>query len=389
MKIDLKKYNDLNRFIRNGKVCIFDKTKQLLRIATPEEEIRQRVIELLYAEMLIPYKAMETEIPISYFVAGGRGRMDIVVYGLKEGQRCPAMVVECKSANVPLTEDVYIQAKKYAEIIDIPILMVTNGLDMDILAWNYELNKYEAIEYLPTYDELCKPEELERISLVEIPYVRHTYEELFRDEIIDLEFEYAEYLGENCKRTLAPHIINLAECFRDVSRKVDNLQLKNYKFIEDGGIRYTSFGNAAGGSFVGFYRYFIIEDRNENTQIVSMAVMGCKNGRTLLIVAIDDMDKHHNSLQLSIEHYSTTVDGRFLFWHDGTLTVGHRGKVKKQEVVDYVKQNSSLKIFDEKIYLGEIDLRNLLYVDNCDMKELITNLIEYALIRDEFRRIKS
>lgn len=114
--------------------------------------------------MAIPYAAMETEIPVSYFVAGEKGRMDVVVYGLKEGQRCPVMVVECKAEEIEMTEAVYIQAKRYSEIIDIPVLMVTNGIELDILAWNYETENYDAIEYLPVYSELCEPEKLEKIA---------------------------------------------------------------------------------------------------------------------------------------------------------------------------------------------------------------------------------
>ena len=120
MKIDLSKYNDYEIFIRDGKECFLDKTKHILRIATPEEKIRQRIVDFLHDEMAIPYAAMETEIPVSYFVAGEKGRMDVVVYGLKEGQRCPVMVVECKAEEIEMTEAVYIQAKRYSEIIDIP-----------------------------------------------------------------------------------------------------------------------------------------------------------------------------------------------------------------------------------------------------------------------------
>lgn len=388
MKLDLEKYNEFDIFIRDGKACYLDKTKHLLRYITPEEKIRQKMVEFLHNKMNIPYAAMETEIPVSYFVPGEKGRMDIVVYGLKDGQRCPVMVVECKAEAVALTEDVYIQAKRYSEIIDIPVLMVTNGYEMDILAWNYELEKYEAVEYLPKYDELCRPENLDRISLVEPVYERHPYSELFKQETIDLEYEYAEYVGHACKRSMVPHVVNLAECLRDTSHKINKLELKNYKFIEDGGIRYTSFGNAAGGYFDGFFRYFIIEDNNGNNQIISMTVAGCNNGRSLLIVAIDDMDKHHNSLQLSIEHFSIVNGNKLKIWHDGTLTVGNKGKAKKQEVIDFVEEHSSLEVIEGKIQLGEIDLSELLYIDSEGMKELIGNLIQYALVRDSFRSIK-
>ena len=137
-----------------------------------------------------------------------------------------------------------------------------------------------------------------------------------------------------------------------------------------------------------FFRYFIIEDNNGNNQIISMTVAGCNNGRSLLIVAIDDMDKHHNSLQLSIEHFSIINGNKLKIWHDGTLTVGNKGKAKKQEVIDFVEEHSSLEVIEGKIQLGEIDLSELLYIDSEGMKELIGNLIEYALARDSFRSIK-
>lgn len=43
---------------------------------------------------------------------------------------------------------------------------------------------------------------------------------------------------------------------------------------------------------------------------------------------------------------------------------------------------------DDFILHGEIDLSELLYIDSEGMKELIGNLIQYALVRDSFRSIK-
>lgn len=43
---------------------------------------------------------------------------------------------------------------------------------------------------------------------------------------------------------------------------------------------------------------------------------------------------------------------------------------------------------DDFILHGEIDLSELLYIDSEGMKEMIGNLIEYALVRDSFRSIK-
>lgn len=388
MNMDIKEYNNLKRYFRNGKECIFDKTKHLLRIATPEEEIRQRVVEFLFDKMKIPYQAMETEIPVSYFVPGGRGRMDIVVYGICNEQRRPIMVVECKAASICLTEEVYLQAKGYSEIIDIPILMVTNGADAGILAWNYEKEEYEAILEFPTYEELCSPETIQTIPLTEEPYERQHYLDLFKNEVIDQEILYGTFVGEDCKRDYVPYIVNLAEGLLDTSHCIQEMDLLEYKFQKDGGLRYTTFGNTSGGSYPGLYRYFLIEDKKGDTQIISITVAGCVNGRSLLIVAIDDMDKHHNSLQLSIEHYSDRKDKCVHFWHDGTLTVGKKGKAKKQDVLDYVQMNSALTVENEQIILGQLDMSALVYVDSEDMKDFIKNLILYALVRDEFRQTR-
>lgn len=106
--------------------------------------------------------------------------------------------------------------------------------------------------------------------------------------------------------------------------------------IEDGGLRYMSYGNAAGGTYPGYYRYFIVEDKEGNHQIVSMSIFataktindpvyGTRKGITYLVVAIDDFDKSHNSLQLSIDKYVYVGKMECKIWHDGTLTAGKKG----------------------------------------------------------------
>ena len=147
------------------------------------------------------------------------------------------------------------------------------------------------------------PETIAAKQIGEWHYNRRSLSELSSSATIEKETDYGYFLGAACNKVCAPQYLNLAECLLDNSHKIDNLNLANYKFIKDGGLRYTSFGNASGGSYPGMYRYIMVQDANNDVQIVSMAVMGCLNGRTLLIVAIDDFDKHHNSLQLSLDHF--------------------------------------------------------------------------------------
>lgn len=388
MKINIEKYPLPKKYIRSGKECILDRVKHILRPATPEEIVRQRIIEYLNKELQIPYEAIETEIPLSYFVKGAKGRMDIVVYGMIEDEKYPIMVVECKAPSILLTDEVYKQAKNYSEIVDIPVIMITNGTDLDFLLWNYENNAYETLTELPTYDVLLTPYQLKTTAIPEYHYHRYEYAELFKEKTIQKEKELGYFIGSDCRQNYVPYILNLAECFLDDTYLIDSLSLNKYKFVKDGGIRFTSFGNVSGGSYPGLYRYILVKDNTGDVQIISFGISSCLNGRSLLIVAIDDFEKHHNSLQLSLEHYSN-IQGNFMsIFHDGTMTAGKHGSVKKQTVIDYMRLHSKLNITETGfIQLGKINQSHLLHCNYEDVKNLISNLTEYALLRDELRKI--
>ena len=49
--------------LRNGKDCYFDKVSKQLRIKTPEETVRQKLIIYLNQTLKIPLEAMEIEVP--------------------------------------------------------------------------------------------------------------------------------------------------------------------------------------------------------------------------------------------------------------------------------------------------------------------------------------
>lgn len=344
MRTDInKKYKLSKRYRRNNNDCILDKVKHILRPATPEEDVRQKTLAYLHKEMGIPFYAMDTEVPLTYFMKGQRGRMDIVVYGEKNGELVPVMVVETKAPQIPLVDEVYEQALQYALIADIDVLMVTNGHEMDIRKLNGKSKNYEPVVSVPSYDELLDPETIDAKPIEEFKYQRRDYKTLFKKAVITQEKDEGYFLGKDTSISEAPYYLNLAECFLDTSVKVNSLYLSNYTFVKDGGIRFTSFGNASGGSYPGLYRYFLLEDGNGSVQLVSFAVRGCVNGRTLLIVAVDDFDKHHNSLQLSLGHYSEIEKGIMRFFHNGRMTVGNVGPIKSGIVRDFVVSKTKFK----------------------------------------------
>ena len=97
-------------------------------------------------------------------------------------------------------------------------------------------------------------------------------------------------------------------------------------------------------------------------------------------------DKHHNSLQLSLGHFSEIEKGKMRIFHNGRMTVGNLGQIKSEIVRDYVLSKTGFKMKDNSNFvLGELDVTGELSFDKEDVMSLISNLIEYALLRDELR----
>lgn len=65
----------------------------------------------------------------------------------------------------------------------------------------------------------------------------------------------------------------------DEADVLTDLVMQTMKFISDEGLRYTNFGNASGRTYPRFYRYFILEKKN-NTKLISFSIvsnLSCEN----------------------------------------------------------------------------------------------------------------
>jgi hypothetical protein len=107
----------------DGKEWIFDEfRKQWVRL-TPEEWVRQNMLQYLVQIKKYPTSliAIEKEIALGEL----RKRFDIVVYRNAK----PWMIIECKEMNVPLSEAVLRQILNYNISVQAEHLLITNGTD--------------------------------------------------------------------------------------------------------------------------------------------------------------------------------------------------------------------------------------------------------------------
>ena len=137
---------DLKTKLVEGNTQVFDIVRKKYFKLTPEEWVRQHVIVYLNSCKNYPFGLMGVEKMIKY--NGLRTRADIIIYN-KEG--LPDFLVECKSSNVKITQDTFYQIARYNVKLNVKFLLVTNGMKHFCCAMNYNKNKIEFLEDIPSF----------------------------------------------------------------------------------------------------------------------------------------------------------------------------------------------------------------------------------------------
>jgi hypothetical protein len=120
IKINYPQY-DFRIKEEGGKELIFDDFRKLWVRLTPEEWVRQNMLQYLVQVKKYPASliAVEKEIALGEL----RKRFDILVYKASK----PWMIIECKEMNVNLNEPVIKQILSYNISLQTDFLVVTNG----------------------------------------------------------------------------------------------------------------------------------------------------------------------------------------------------------------------------------------------------------------------
>ena len=104
-----------------GKDCIFDPLRKSWVVLTPEEWVRQNFIQFLIQVKNYPAALIAIEKTIQ--IGELKKRFDIIVYK----NDTPWILIECKEANVPLTEKTFEQILQYQQVVEASYLVMTNG----------------------------------------------------------------------------------------------------------------------------------------------------------------------------------------------------------------------------------------------------------------------
>jgi hypothetical protein len=394
----LNAFSSKATYRRGGVACYLCHARKKLIRSTPEEVVRQAFIQFLLNEVQVPADCIAAEVPMSYFRKGAAGRADIIIYARQpDDELAPIAIVECKEPNQPIIDQHLRQAERYDAIVDTGLVITTNG--HEAVARSRRDGQYHDLVNIPTYQQMVKRTKTTLLAeLGELVYDRIPHKPVSKKFIQECKEE--GFIGEDTPPQLHSFLVNLIGLFDDDTQLLPSFSTSEHPVIQDNGLRFTGFGNAAGGNWVGYYRYFLVKHKgddcivsiniNAKAKNINDPVFGTSVGTTMLCVAVDDYDKSHLSLELALDRFTNQKGEHITVWHNGTLTNGKKGAVKPREVVEFVAEHAPDLIDEEgRIMLGQLNNEQLFTWEQAATKTFVTNLIRYALLRDDFRRYKN
>lgn len=128
---------------------IFDEVRKKFLVLTPEEWVRQHVVQFLIQEKKVPKGLIQLEGGLNY--NGLQKRSDILVFNAA-GEKI--LLVECKAPSVKINQDTFDQIARYNFVHRVPWLLVSNGLAHYFCLLNWEQSSYQFVTELPVYADL-------------------------------------------------------------------------------------------------------------------------------------------------------------------------------------------------------------------------------------------
>lgn len=124
---------------------IFDSVRRRFVALTPEEWVRQNLIQFMVEVYQYPLSLMAVEKIVK--VNGLSQRADVVVY---DRGGSPWLIAECKAPSVNLSQDTFLQAARYNFSLNVSYLLLTNGHEHFCLKRG--TNQFEFMESLPKFE---------------------------------------------------------------------------------------------------------------------------------------------------------------------------------------------------------------------------------------------
>lgn len=130
----------------NNTSYIFDEIRKKFLVLTPEEWVRQHLIQFLITYKKYPRSLIKLEGGLK--LNSLQKRSDILLFN-NSGEK--VMLVECKAPSVKISQATFDQVARYNFIHRVKYLVVSNGLQHFCSEIDFEKGSYNFLNELPEY----------------------------------------------------------------------------------------------------------------------------------------------------------------------------------------------------------------------------------------------
>lgn len=135
------------RFKQDGETkLIFCTTRKKFVVLTPEEWVRQHVVQYLLTDLKYPKSLLNVEKLLK--INGLSKRYDVVVY---KPDGSVFLLVECKAPMIGITQSVFDQIARYNLSLSADFMMLTNGKAHYFCQMDVENQRYDFLRSLPEF----------------------------------------------------------------------------------------------------------------------------------------------------------------------------------------------------------------------------------------------
>lgn len=125
---------------------IFDEIRKKFLLLTPEEWVRQHLVQFLIRDKKYPRSLIKLEGGLK--LNSLQKRSDILLFN-SSGEKI--LLVECKAPSVKISQNTFDQIARYNFIHRVKWLLVSNGLQHFCCEIDFEKESYRFVEELPEY----------------------------------------------------------------------------------------------------------------------------------------------------------------------------------------------------------------------------------------------
>ena len=129
-----------------NKQLIFDIIRKKYVVLTPEEWVRQNLIQYLINEKKYPISLISCEKQL--IVNKLKKRFDILIFNTNGN---PEVIIECKAPKVSISQSTFDQIAQYNMVLNAKTLIVSNGLQHYSCEMDHENESYTFLKEIPPF----------------------------------------------------------------------------------------------------------------------------------------------------------------------------------------------------------------------------------------------